>query len=496
MSSTLIKDGYLLDPELPFERQDILIENGLISKISSGIDSHAETTINATNRVVLPGLINAHTHTFSLPLRGLTGNIPLDAFLLYIDYAMLGSHMSPRDLYVFNAIGAAELLRTGTTSLLEVGPPVVSQGFDRLADATAGAFADVGVRAVIAPMYDDLTYAATLPLHLLGDLTAKENAALDPKPPLKPDELIRQLRNFLEQKQDKYPNVSFCLGAHNPNKCSRELMEQTLELSSEFNLGIHIHLVEAKFQLLTSYHSFRQSPAEYLASINCLGPSVSFAHGVWLDNNDIQILKEAGSPVVHNPVANMRRGDGVAPIQQMRTSGLDLALGTDSSANNDSENMFEVMKYAALMHKLYGSPSKWLTAQDVFEMCLNGGAKVLQKKVGSLKAGYHADLVILNTDRLFITPKEYFINQLIYSDLGSSVETVLVGGNVVLEDKKLRNVDEVELYSEARDVVTKIYKELPRVNEQFALASDILEKLNHLVVNHELPFCRFVHPDE
>jgi guanine deaminase len=257
-------------------------------------------------------------------------------------------------------------------------------------------------------------------------------------------------------------------------------------LAAEFGLVIHSHLMETK-----SERVFLPSTVDYLKSANCLGPHTSFAHGVWLDENDIATLAETGTNIIHLPISNLRLGSGIAPIRTMKSRGLNVALGVDNAGGaNDCQNMFEVMKYTALIHKLYGPPTQWLHVEDTFDMCLSSGAKVLGKKIGSLHSGCLADLAILRTDRLFVTAKENLINQLVYADLGQSVETVLVGGRVVVEDKKVKTVDEAELYAEAKEGARKVYRDLPDLNRRLAPFLDLLQQMYRKVDDHPLPFTR------
>jgi 5-methylthioadenosine/S-adenosylhomocysteine deaminase len=142
------------------------------------------------------------------------------------------------------------------------------------------------------------------------------------------------------------------------------------------------------------------------------------------------------------------------------------------------------------MHKLYGPRSQWIGAEDALTMCLKGGAKVLRKKVGSLQSGNLADLVILGTDRLFVIPKKYFINQLVFGEAGSSVETVLVGGQIVVEDRVVKSVNEKELYTEAKESIQKLYKDIPAINKRFTPALDLIDRMDLAVADYKIPFSR------
>ena len=410
-STTLIKGGYTLDPALPFRRQDLLVEDDRIVEISDSAVIHADTLIDASDKIVAPGLINAHAHASTVLLRGLTDNRPLEPWLLYHMHAGLGK-MRPRDLYVSSAIGAMELLRTGTTCVVEhahVGG-VVEELEARTAAVVKG-FVDAGLRAVVAPMYSDLRFSQRLPLHLAGEVPPEVLNLLDCLPTANAAELAQGLHSLCRRLLDHDPLISMCLGPANPNSCSRELLERTSELARELDIAIHSHLLESKCMRL-------HSPAivEYLAELNFLGPRVSFAHGVWLDDRDIESLARTETKIVHNPISNLKLGSGLAPIQALRARGVDVALGADNAGGaNDSQNMFEVMKYAALINKLYGPAEEWIGAQDAFQMCLTNGARITGQAIGSLQPGSLADIIILETGRLFGASRETILNQLVYT---------------------------------------------------------------------------------
>ncbi len=500
MSTILIKKGYLLDPDLPFEQNDILIKGDLLSQVANRIDFDADIIIDASDKVIIPGLISANSHAFATPARGLVDRIPTEPWLLYSQRDALGliyshrdSKASLRDLYVWCAITAIELLKTGTTSIIDMGPTLVNPAaFDEQVDTVVNAFIDTGIRAVVAPMYWDLPFSEFLPLHLLRDFTAEDRALLNGMPLPKANDIIHALRDFLKRWHGRNPRIGLGLGPREADICSRELMEKTVEIASEFDASLQAHLLAMKSRVIVGDKMFGQPVVSYLNSINFLGPRTSLAHAIWLDDNDIEILAESNSSVVHSPISNVKLGEGVAPVQAMRDRGLNVALGVDSCGRNDSLNSFEAMKYASIIHMLNEKPSKWVGAQDVFAMCLSGGAKVMRHKVGSLKPGHLADIVILGTDKLFMMPKEYFINQLVYSELGTSVDTVIAGGQVVVENKIVKTVDERELYAEGRESIKRIYSNVNSLKKNFAPMGDLLDRLHRAVVEHDLPFSRLI----
>ncbi len=473
MATVLIRNGYLLDPGRPFSREDIFIEGDRIVQVATNIRRSAETIIDAEDKIILPGLVNAHAHASTLIFRGLTDNLPFEPWFLFHMYAGMG-RLSSRDLYVASALGAIEMLKTGTTSVVEHGH--VSGTLDELeerARSIANGLLDAGLRVALAPMYSDIKLSERIPIRLLGEQQRGFASKLDPFPQHKAEELLRELRGLALQFREHDPRLSFFLGPSNPNACSQALLEGTAELAAELDLGIHSHLLESKCMRIMF-----PSVVDRLVEVNLLGPRTSLAHAVWIDQKDMLTLSRTNTSVIHNPISNLRLGSGIAPVQAMRTNGINVALGTDNAGNaNDSLNMFEVMKDAALIHKLYGPTSKWVSAKDAWRMGLQNGAIIMRKPVGTLQPGALADIVILGTGRLFLTSKEALINQLIYSDMGASIETVLVGGRIVVEGKRVIHLDEQALYSEAKETAEKIFSGLESMKE---LLSPTLRQLNRM----------------
>lgn len=490
MNTILIKNGCLLDKDLPFTRRDLLIEDNVISRIATDLQPVADRVIDATGRVVIPGLINAHGHSHQALFKGLTDNLPLEPWLIYAVHS--GRDNPPRELYVSAAVGAIELLKTGTTSIVD------NPGFNPFdvvgrTEAILSAYIDVGMRAAVAPITDDRDVYSSFPFHLLPEV--KEVPHLQRATPTIKD-LEPQLRELLR----RWPNgrnrlVSILLGPSGPARSSSEFVELVAGLALDHGVGLHTHLLETKAERLAGQQMFGKSTVDHLSDLGWLGPRTSFAHGVWLDDREIAVLADAGCSVVHNPISNLKVGSGVAPVQAMRSHKLNVALGQDDASANDSANMLEVMKYAALLHKLYGPYTSWLGAEDALDMCWSGGAKVLRQKVGALREGYLADLVILSADTLFLMPKENFVAQLVFSELGSSVQTVIVDGRIVVEDGKVQTVDEVALHAEAQEIVDRTYADLESRRSALAPHEQLFRRMMQAVREHPLPITRFVGTD-
>lgn len=484
----LLKDGYLLDPSLDFAPSDILVEGDTISRVGNLGAEAADTIIDLSGKVVMPGLISAHSHASTVLDRGLVDNLPLEPWLLHT--VMTGGDLTPRECYAATALSATEFLRSGTSALLDHLPTGLLQREEHL-DAMLQAYVDVGVRVVVAPSYSDLTFSQSLPLHLLG--AGVDPSPLDSRPAPSATEIMGQARRFLERWLRRHDRITPALGPANPVRVSEKLLQETAELARQYGVAIHSHLLESRLQAVVTRERWGSSVGPFLKDVGCLGPHVSFAHAVWTNDADIRVLAESGSSVVHNPPANMRLGSGVAPVQAMRRHGLNVALGADGPGGNDSQNMFEVMKSAALMHKLYGPPSAWLSARDAMEMCWNGGSKVLRQNVGSIRPGSLADLTILKLDRLFLMPREQFTTQIVYSESGASVDTVLVGGEVIVEGGVVRTVNTTELKREVQEIVHRVYAELGARRRNLLGAAKIIDRIM-VVAGKEAPLASDARP--
>ncbi|MBI4318933.1 MAG: amidohydrolase [Chloroflexi bacterium] len=498
MSRLLLKNGYILDPPAELVQSDILVDNDTIVDVASQIGQpryfpgestyrgqQTDRVINLSGKIVMPGLISAHTHTTSYLQRGIADNLPLEPWQFYKGLGEL--ELTNRELYVTVALAAAELVKSGTTALLDC-PRVDWADFDSQIDTVLQALVDVGIRVVSAPAYSDLTPSQTLPLHLLD--RPSNTSLLDFGPPLESDFLARTLEGFLRRWQDRHPLVTPGLGPTGAHRCSEEMVDLTVELARRYDAPIQTHLLETKLQAVVSRAKFGGSTGLFLQRKGYLGPRVSFAHAVWVDDTDIQILAETGSSVVHNPLSNMRLGSGIAPVQRMRATGLNVALGADGGGCADNQNMIQVMKGAAFLGKLYGPRESWISALDAWDMCVRGGAKVMRRRVGRIAPGYLADLVALNMKTLFLMPRDNLLTQIVYSEPGSSVDTVMVGGRVLVEDGHLISRDVGELRAEAQDIVRRMYERVAARQSRYTAAKELLDSLATAVANQQLPFTR------
>jgi 5-methylthioadenosine/S-adenosylhomocysteine deaminase len=250
-------------------------------------------------------------------------------------------------------------------------------------------------------------------------------------------------------------------GPHAPYTCSPECLMRVKELAKKHKVGIHIHVAESQDETKQITEKYGKRPVEHLESIGFLGPEVLAAHCVWLNEKEIKILRDKGVKPVHNPVSNMKLGDGVSPVPDMLKAGIPVALGTDGAASNNTLDMFREMKFAALLNKVHRMDPTVMPASSVLEMATINGAKALgmERELGSIEVGKRADLVLVDVKRAHLTPLHNPVSHLVYSAMGSDVDTVIVDGKMIMERGKVLVFDEAKAMEAAQKVSDDLLQE-------------------------------------
>jgi 5-methylthioadenosine/S-adenosylhomocysteine deaminase len=245
-----------------------------------------------------------------------------------------------------------------------------------------------------------------------------------------------------------------------PGQCTDELLVGCQRLAQEYGVAIHTHLAETKIQAIHALQRWGETLVAHLASFGLLGPRFVGAHGIWLADDDISRLADAGASVVHNPTSNLRLGSGLAPVREMLDRGLTVGLGTDGSVCSDNQNLFEAMRFAALVGtvRFPHAPASWIDGQTAWQMATSGSARVmgLADEIGRVAPGYQADLLLLRADSAYLRPLSHVVNNLVYAETGSAVDTVLVGGRIVVRSVKVLTVDEDKLHARAQEAADRL----------------------------------------
>lgn len=432
---------------------DVLIENGRIGAIADHRLPTAEgdRVIEGADRLVMPGLVNAHLHSHNNYYRGAFENLPLDLCVLQvwgIGAPVEVRRLTSRQVYARALLGCAEMLRTGTTGVVDDVnlSPDLSQ--EHIA-AVIQAYEDAGMRAVVAPHVFDVPYHRSVPFVDAG-LPRGLREALEAAARVDVPTVAALMRACAKRWGDRARRVRVGIAPSGPQRCSDQLLLALAEVAESDDLPLYIHLLETRTQAAMGPAVFGHSLVERLRDLGLLTRRLSLGHGVWVTPKDIEILAQAGVTVCHLPVSNLRIGSGVAPVPRMLRAGIPVALGTDGVIGNDSMNMFEAMKFAALLHKVRDpEPERWLGAREALRMATVGSSRSAQfTGNGVVAVGEPADVVLLDLRRASFAPRNNLLHQLVYAENGSSVDLVMVDGRIVVEGGRALTVDEPAIADE------------------------------------------------
>jgi guanine deaminase len=456
MTTCLIRGGrVLVNSELV--HANILVERDRIVAVGAAVTAPATAReIDATGRLVVPGLMNAHTHAASHLARGRAGNWTLEDLLVHAP-ANYGFR-SPEDDYLSAALGAIEMLKTGCTAAYDLYmaiPAITSEGME----AVVRAYSDAGMRAVVAPAVADIVFYRTVPglLDLLPDDLRGVVEAMQPAPTKGLLELTEQVIRRWHGAADG--RVHTAVAPTIPNQATDEFLAGCARLAREYGVGVHTHLAESKVQVIESQRRWGKTIVERLADHGLLDARFVGAHAIWLTGDDIRRLGDAGAAVAHNPGSNLRLGCGIAPVREMLDAGLAVGLGTDGSVCADNQNLFEALRIASVVSTIRfpHATERWLDAATVWRLVTAGSARVLgvAGDLGAIAPGRKADLVLLRADSVFLRPLADPLNALVYAETGASVETVLVDGRVVLENGRVTTLDETRIYARVQEAADR-----------------------------------------
>jgi len=495
--ATLIRGGQVLTgTPAGLQRADLLIEGDRIAAMGPTLaPPPGARVIEAADRIVLPGMGNAHTHAASHLARGRVGSFTLEDLLTYSPAN--SGFRTPDDEYLSAAIGAIEMLKTGCTGAydLYLAVPAVT---DETFAAIVQAYTDVGVRVVLAPAVADVVFYQTVP-GLTGLLPPDLRRTVEDIRPAPTKGLLdlteRAIRRWHGSAEGR---IRVAVAPTIPNQATDELLDGCAALSREYGVGIHTHLAESKVQLVESRRRWGKSIVARLADHGVLGPGFVGAHSIWLDDADLRMLADAGAAVAHNPGSNLRLGVGIAPVREMLDRGLAVGLGTDGSTCADNQNLFEALRIASVIStvRFPHETARWLDADTVWGLATSGTARVMGQPgdLGALAPGRKADLALLRTDSIFLRPLSDPVKALVYAETGASVDTVLVDGRVVLERGRVTTVDEDKIYARAQEAADR-HRE--RAAEAWALAGRLAPYVAAAcrgAVTAPLPINRFAAP--
>lgn len=440
----------------------IIIEEGVIRALhigaaAPGAFGQVDREINAEGMLLMPGLVNGHFHSSVNHLKGALDSLPLELFMLYESPAE-AAEVTPRMVYVRTMLAAMEMLRSGTTAVLD-DAFFVPAPTPATIDAVMQAYADSGIRAVLAldqpnvPELNKYPYLADLlPPHLREAAAAP--SAMDAAG------LLRCYKHLIDRWHDaEGGRLRAAVSCSAPQRVTPEYFRALDDLSRMHNLPFYIHVLETKVQRMFGEERLGgRSLVRYIQDHGLLSARLNIIHGIWLDGEDLDLIAAAGCLVAHNPISNLRLGSGIMPFRSMRSRGIPLCLGTDEAITDDAVNLWNVMKFTGLIHNItHPDYETWPTAREVLQCAITGGAQAMRspRPVGQVSPDFQADLVLIDLDTLPFTPLNDLRRQLVYCESGGSVRMTLVQGRIVFEDGHLTLVDEAAIRAEARDLATQ-----------------------------------------
>ena len=452
---TRIRGCAVLDPlaELGVRfGMDIVIEGRRIEAIEPAgtVDGdRREARIEGKGTIAVPGLVNAHTHSAENLLRGVAAGGPLELWLLEV-FAFRGMP-SDRELYLSALVGAAEMLASGVTTVLDhfgLGPRTDAGGID----AVVRAYRDIGMRAAVAPMLEDRDAVRAVATEDRPELQAMLDEGYGPQE-TPTEDVGRLIDDTWERWHGEGEGRIHCLaGPSSLLWASDELLERCRQIGERDGSGLHLHAAETAFQDQLARERFGESTIAALDRRGLLGPRTSLAHCVHLTEADIDLLADRRVTVVHNPVSNLRLAAGVAPLPRLLERGVTVALGTDGAASNDSQDLPEAMKIALLLPNRDGIPTGMPTERDAVAMATSAGAGATgwSGELGALEVGRLADVVLLALDSPALAPLNDASRQWVLANAARAVRTVIVNGDVVLDGGGPTRVDMAPAYEELR----------------------------------------------
>jgi 5-methylthioadenosine/S-adenosylhomocysteine deaminase len=425
----LIKDGLVVTMNSQrevFPVADVAITGDRITAIAPNLKLHAKSVIQARDHAVLPGLVNAHMH--ETLTRGACEDLRLDRWLIEVCFPLDRSY-THEIMHAAAMMCQAELILGGATTFLDIY---------RFPSACAEVAQKSGLRAVIAPQ-------------ILID------------PPLV-GESIENAEAFVSSWKGRNSRITPAFGPHAPYSCPLETYQRVAELAENYDVLIHTHLAETHWEVDVISERYGCSPTEFLERCGVLSPKLSVAHGVHLSEAEISLLLKYNVAVIYNPTSNMKLASGVAPVIKMLSMGLCVGLGTDSNLSNNNLDMWEEMRTGALLQKLYHNDPSAIPCETILEMATIRSAQALGMKdlIGSLEPGKYADMILVDLNQphlwpLFQGQHLRLVEQLVYSANAADVTHTIVGGKVLMADRKLLTLDLEEVRGIVEDCTHKLF---------------------------------------
>lgn len=391
----------------------------------------ADQTVTGTNKVLMPGMVNGHTHTSMVLFRGMADDLPLMTWLQNYIFPMEGRYVDPALVEAGTRLACYEMIKSGTTSFVDMYfyPDVISE-----------VVVDCGMRAIVAaPMIDF------------------------PSPGFKGwDDSFAAGVEYAKRWKDRHPRITPALAPHAPYTVSLDHLREAFSSARDLGVPVSIHVSEDQAGIKTSKERYGMTPIDLLDGVGMLSQRTVAAHVVWPTESEIEKLAGSLAGPVHNPTSNMKTGAGIAPVPQMLAAGVNVGLGTDGAASNNDLNLWQEMRLAALIHKGVSNDPTLVTAEQALDMATRMGANAvgLGDAVGTLEEGKRADLIQVSFDNPRFDPLYNVVSHLVYVATGEDVVTSIIDGQIVMQGGEVSTIDVAKMRQDVEAIAQKIRQDL------------------------------------
>ncbi|MDP2708519.1 MAG: amidohydrolase, partial [bacterium] len=374
----------------------------------------AEETIDAGNSIVMPGLINAHTHAAMAYFRGLADDLPFGVWLNERVWPAEAKYVNESFVARSGELSCLEMIKSGTTCFNDMyffGQNIMAETVER-----------AGVRALLGIDFKNPELSISHAIELANKYKGNEH-------------------------------IKITLAPHSVYACSKDTLEKVKQAAEANNFQVHIHVSESEKEIIDCKKTHNKSPVEYLDELGLLSNKLIAAHSIWLSDSDLEIYKNKGVRVAHCPISNMKLTSGIAPLPKILKLGITVGLGTDGAASNNTLDMFADMRVCALLHKINNFDPAVVSARELIRMATINGSKVigLENEIGSLETDKKADIITINLDKPHLSPLYDPYSHLVYCANGSDVANVIVNGKVIMKNREVKTLDEGKILSEAKE---------------------------------------------
>lgn len=421
--SILIKNAFILDmvsDEPNIQKKDLFIKDSIIENISNEINCSADEIIDATGMVLMPGFVNTHTH---LPMSIFKGYKDDRALMDWLQNAIfpVEDNLQEEDFYWNSCLSCIEMIKSGTTTCNDM-----YFGTEKIIEAIE----KIGLRAIVS-------WCVT-------------------------DDSIRdkfdKTREYAKKYNNDNSNINVWVSPHAPYTCKPETIERCVNLAKELNTGIHVHLAETQDEINIIKEKYKKTPTEYLSDLNVFDVPAVLAHGIYLTDSDIELIKNKKTGIAHNPISNCKLSSGICNVTKLRKNGIKIGIGTDGSGSTTTLDMFEEMKLTAYLQKVNTLNPIAIKAYDILKMATIEGSKILglDKKIGTIECNKKADIILIDINKPHLYPRNDIVTNLVYSANGADVDTVIIDGKIKMKNRNLIDIDEEEIFSKIEKITERL----------------------------------------